>query len=394
MASTPSTPSGFQRSQTSSGRAKWQEQVSRDPLDEVVTTPMAESATPRPDRPEDPKTQSSTRGSGDPKSKRESSARASAGKKVTRQQMGAPIVPAGSVTGKSLILVIAIMCCLACLTAGAVYMIHQSAQEWRSGISSEITVQVEPQALDKPDVQPDVEVVLKEVEEFVKTQKGIDDVRIVPLTESASLLEPWLGKLDVLGKLQIPRLIAVKVQRDPPADIKALEAALEQKFKGVTLDDHRRWLKQIKTVTNSFAIGGLAILFLVASATIAVIISATRSALLSNREIVEVLHFVGATDQFIANQFAKHFFRLGILAGLVGAVAAIVIFFILPTVVDIIGGSSFTQAQTQTQMQNFIGQGGLGLAGYAIIASVVGVIAGLCMLTSRYGVSSILKSQR
>ena len=42
-------------------------------------------------------------------------------------QTTAPIVPAGSVTGRSLTLVITIMCFLACLTAGAVYMMNQSA---------------------------------------------------------------------------------------------------------------------------------------------------------------------------------------------------------------------------------------------------------------------------
>ena len=43
------------------------------------------------------------------------------------ESMTAPIVPAGSVTGRSLTLVITIMCFLACLTVGAVYMIRQSA---------------------------------------------------------------------------------------------------------------------------------------------------------------------------------------------------------------------------------------------------------------------------
>jgi len=45
-------------------------------------------------------------------------------------QTTAPIVPAGSVTGRSLTLVITIMCFLACLTAGAVYMMNQSANAW------------------------------------------------------------------------------------------------------------------------------------------------------------------------------------------------------------------------------------------------------------------------
>src|SRR5689334_19300022 len=56
----------------------------------------------------------------------------------------APVVPPGSVTGRSLTLVIAIMCFLACLTAGAVWMIKESADAWLKDISSEVTVQVTP----------------------------------------------------------------------------------------------------------------------------------------------------------------------------------------------------------------------------------------------------------
>ena len=51
-------------------------------------------------------------------------------KRPQQQNVTAPIVPAGSVTGRSLTMVITIMCFLACLTAGAVYMIRQSADAW------------------------------------------------------------------------------------------------------------------------------------------------------------------------------------------------------------------------------------------------------------------------
>ncbi len=124
----------------------------------------------------------------------------------------------------------------------------------------------------------------------------------------------------------MPRLIAIEIDRQIPPDIEALRAELAKQFKGVTLDDHRHWQRQIRTVTRSFALGGLAILLLVAAATTAIIVSATRSAMASNREIVEVLHFVGATDRFIAREFEKHFLRLGIRAGLVGAGCAMAVF--------------------------------------------------------------------
>ena len=46
-------------------------------------------------------------------------------KRSQREQKHAPVVPRDSVTGRSLTLVISIMCFLACLTVGAVYMINK-----------------------------------------------------------------------------------------------------------------------------------------------------------------------------------------------------------------------------------------------------------------------------
>ncbi len=295
----------------------------------------------------------------------------------------APIVPAGSVTGRSLTLVISIMCFLACLTAGAVYMMTRSADAWMKDIASEVTVQVEPRG------NADTEKTVREVVAFLEKQPGIRGVRPLSLEDSGKLLEPWLGQTDALSQLPVPRLIALELDRDTPPNLDTMRADMGKQFKGAMLDDHRQWQKQIQTVTRSFALGGLAILLLVAAATTAIIISATRSALVSNREIVEVLHFVGATDRFIAREFERHFLQLGIKAGLVGALSAMFIFFVLPASMQLLGGGSMTV----TELQRLVGVGALDPAGYVLLGMVVVVIAALCMLTSRFGVYRILNAR-
>lgn len=293
------------------------------------------------------------------------------------------IVPPGSVTGRSLNLVIVIMCFLACLTAGAVYMMNQAASSWLREVASEVTVQVEVR--DKTDIDKTV----REVAQFLGQQTGIARVRTLSLDENIKLTADWLPQTDTLNTLPVPRLIAVEVDRSTPPDFDAIRKSLGSKFKGVSLDDHRHWQQQIRTVTRSFALGGLAILMLVGAATTAVIVSATRSALSSNREIVEVLHFVGANDKFIAREFEKHFLRLGIRAGVIGAVAAMLVFLALPFAMQLLGGGTVTLAE----LQRLIGTGTLDWSGYVLLLVVVVVIATLCMLTSRIGVYRILNSQ-
>ncbi len=300
----------------------------------------------------------------------------------TREIANAPIVRADSVTGRSLTLVIAIMCFLACLTAGAVYMMNQSASAWLRDIAAEVTVQVE--AREKIDVEAQV----REVAAFLGKQSGIVSAKPLSLEVSAGLLEPWLGHSEGLKNLPVPRLIAVEVDRFNPPDFNALRKRLEQ-FKGTSLDDHRHWQQQIRTVTRSFALGGLAILILVGAATTAIIVSATRSAMAANREIVEVLHFVGATDRFIARQFQRHFLSLGIRAGIVGAVLAGLAFLGIPFAMELLGGGTASAAE----LQHLVGTGALDWQGYGWLCAVVVVIAGLCMFTSRIGVYRILHSQ-
>jgi cell division transport system permease protein len=298
------------------------------------------------------------------------------------QARSSQIVPSASIAGNALTVVIAIMSFLACLTAGAVYMVNRSAQAWVNDITSEITVELDP--INTADIEKKMTLVSL----FLAKQKGITQVKPLTAEDSAKLLEPWLGETTALSALPIPRLIAVEIDRSNPPDIALIKDALTQNFEGVTLDDHRRWQAEIKTLTRSAALGGLAVLGLVAAATIAVIVSATRSAMATNREIIEVLHFVGANERFISREFERHFLGLGIRAGLVGALAAAIAFLLFPILTHMLGGGIVTTAETE----RLIGSGELDIAGYFLCILVVFVVAGLCMVTSRLGVIRVLKS--
>lgn len=300
-----------------------------------------------------------------------------------RKSGHAAIVPPDSVAGSSLTLVISIMCFFACLTAGAWYMMNQSADAWLKDIASEVTVQVEPRK------GTETAQVANDVAGFLRKETGIVSVKILPDEQSRTLLEPWLGTSSALKSLPVPLLIAIELDRSTPPDLTQVNQRLSQSFKGVSLDDHRQWQRQIRTVTRSFALGGLAVLALVAAATMAIIVSATKSSMASNREIVEVLHFVGATDRFIAREFEKHFLRLGIRAGLLGAITAMAVFLAVPWIVQLMGGGAVTLAE----MHRLIGAGTLDTAGYILLLIVVVIIASLCMVTSRLGVYRILNTR-
>lgn len=295
----------------------------------------------------------------------------------------APIVPPGSVTGRSLIIVIAIMGFLACLTTGLVYMINRSASAWLHGVASEITVRIQPDGSAE-----EVDHRANDVAKFLNGVKGVTKVKLQTLEETGELVEPWLGQISSIKELPMPRLIELQIDRDNAPDIDGLRKTLTEKFTGVILDDHRTWQQQIRRVTNSLAFGGIALILLVAAATVGIIVSAARSAMASNRDIIEVLHFVGAEERFIARQFELHFLFLGIKAGIVGAGAAALFFIFMPFITDFMSGSG-----TQTEFHRLFGSGYLDIFGYVSLVLVVVAIAAICQITSRYGVRHILNLQ-
>ena len=149
------------------------------------------------------------------------------GKHVTKYaRTNAPIVPPGSVAGRSLTFVIAIMAFLAALTAGGVYIIFQAANTWTNNISSEITVQFQQRGGDATDAK------VAEIVKFLSDQNGVRRVTSYSREQSLKLVEPWIGKSDVLKSFAIPRLMAVEIDRDSPPDLSTLKKVSKQNIPG------------------------------------------------------------------------------------------------------------------------------------------------------------------
>ncbi|MGO9546405.1 MAG: cell division protein FtsX [Rhodomicrobium sp.] len=295
----------------------------------------------------------------------------------------APIVPPGSVTGRSLTLVIAIMAFLASLTASGVYVIFNAASVWTNNISSEVTVQVQSRGGDIGDAK------IAEIVKFLSEQVGIKHVRPLSREQSLKLVEPWIGKSDVLKNFAIPRLIEVETERDNPPEIGTLKKVMETKYPGAILDDHGLWRAEIHRLTRFLELAGITMLFLMAAATAAVIIAAATSAMASNKEIVAVLNLVGAEEKFIAKQFERHFLKVGIKAGVVGAGMAGFAFLALPYISERMSSTVAAEAE----IRRLVGAGSLDIGGYAVLVIVVVAVAAICKMTSRYGVRRILNQQ-
>ncbi|WP_320198775.1 cell division protein FtsX [Agrobacterium sp. rho-13.3] len=284
----------------------------------------------------------------------------------------APILPPSNIQGNALIVVIAIMAFLACLTLGAVSMVRATASTWQSQISREITIQI------KPEDGLDMNAALNKARNLALTFVGTREGTIMDEAATARLLEPWLGAGLDLSELPVPRLVIITIDESNPPDFEAMRSMLKAEIPQAFLDDHRTWVDRLVSMAHTTVMIGLGVLILVFTAMVLTVVFATRGALSGNRHIVEVLHFVGAESSFVAREFQKHFLKISLKGSGAGSALAAAVFLV----------AGFWQSRSLATPQSdqasaLFGTFSVGVDGYLGIFATMMVIALLTTVTAR-----------
>jgi cell division transport system permease protein len=293
----------------------------------------------------------------------------------------APLVPVDSAGGRALAAVIGILTFLAALCASGAELVSASSVQWRSAVAREVTIQVRPQ------VQRDPDADVARAADLARRTRGIEATQPFTKAESERLLEPWLGTGLSFSDLPVPRLIVVKLRAGEQPDLDGLRQALREQVPGATLDDHALWLSRLSTMANTVVGVGLGLVILVLVAAGLAVTFATRGAMAGNHEVVDVLHFVGADDDYIAREFQRRFFKLGLRGSAVGAAAAIAVTAILGWIT-----SSLKASPAGDQIEALFGSFGISWRGYITVVVIALIVSALTGIVSRLTVRRFLNS--
>ncbi len=224
--------------------------------------------------------------------------------------------------------VISAMIFLAALALAGLFSIHSAVQDWTQAVSGNLTVEIayeEGVDLDKK---------VKDAADFLQSIPGIEDVTPLDLAAAASLLEPYLGRADIIKDLPLPRLVEVKISENSSLDLLATAKKLSDTVPGARLNTHRPWLDKMILLARSVQMLAGGIMLIVSIATVIIVIFAARTGMVMHHEVIEVLHLIGAKDSYIARQFQNYFARLSFLGALPGLIIAIVVMQILSFLAD------------------------------------------------------------
>ncbi|MBL4907305.1 MAG: hypothetical protein JKX94_07635 [Sneathiella sp.] len=268
--------------------------------------------------------------------------------------------------------VISSMIFLAALAIGGLFSIHSAVQDWTRAVSGSLTVEIafeEGANLDKK---------VKIAAEYLRSLPGIEDAHPLDLDAAASLLEPYLGRADIIKDLPLPRLIDVTLSEGNSLDLMAVAKKLSDTVPGARLNTHRPWLDKMIILARSVQLLAGAIMLIVSIATVIIVIFAARTGMVMHQDVIEVLHLIGARDKYIAQQFQNYFARLSLLGALPGLIFAIVVMQILSFLADRLD-SSLISAPT------------LILEAWIALAMLPPLVALLTMWTVRWIVMGSLK---
>ena len=231
-------------------------------------------------------------------------------------------------TSRFLPWLMAFMVFLAALSLAGLFMLANAARTIDRGIENTITVQLPSSDNARADEQR-VEGALT----LLRRIGGIDKVEALDRAKVVRLLEPWLGSAARSPEIPLPLVIDVTVDRARGPSAETISAALQPYIPGVMVDDHAVWLHALVQALHSSEWVATVIVVLIGLASAATVVFATRAGMGLHRDTIEVMHFVGAEDEYIARQFAMR----ATLQGLKGAVIGIAL--AGPTLIALTAGS-------------------------------------------------------
>lgn len=209
--------------------------------------------------------------------------------------------------------IIAVMAFLATIALAGALLLNNVIVRWSNSLSGTLTIQV-PAASGAEET----EARIKRIVALLREEKGVSRVRVLSAAESAALVEPWLGRGAAAIGLPLPRLVDVGLAEDARVDLAELRRKVDAAAPGASVEEHQKWLDEMIGVIRWGWRLALVVVVLIFFAAAMTIVFAMRTSLRIHRAVTDVLHLIGARDQYIAEQFQRHAFRLGLLGGAIG----------------------------------------------------------------------------
>lgn len=254
-------------------------------------------------------------------------------------------------------------------------LVNSVVDSWNSSISGSLTVQIMPSAEELSEQEAGLRI--NKVITFFEGRQGVAKVVLMNDAKMQQLMSPWLGNQVDIKSLPLPNLLEVYLTSEQKFDYVSAATDLKEIAPYASIDDHRIWLNRLLKLASSVKMLALTVLIMILTVSVFSIFYATCTSLGIHKDIIEILHIMGAKDDYVARQYAKRGLYIGICAGVLGVALAL-------------GAFSLLHYVAEGMDRGLLGDVSLSFYGWVVLSSLPLWTALLSMVTSYYAVRRTL----
>jgi cell division transport system permease protein len=230
-----------------------------------------------------------------------------------------------------LVLLAALMTFMAIMFASGLYIFSNLTHHWRAGFENKITVEI-PAQDNKGNLIPQsrMDKLADRSASVLRNQPAVRNVELMNAKEVARLVEPWLGQNDeILQEIPLPRLITVRLNKREAVELTSLETKIRNVAPHARIETHKDWLESLIKFIGAMEFAAMIMTFLVLVTMIITVYGAVRARIAIHFDELQLLHLMGASDNYISNQFQRYSFVTSLRGGIIGAIAAVICLYII-----------------------------------------------------------------
>lgn len=214
-----------------------------------------------------------------------------------------------------------------------------------------------------------------EVISLVQATPGVMRVKKLKDSDILKILEPWLDSTAIPDDFPFPSLFDVETDSKINIDLLDLTSKLSKISQGVRIHNHANWYTSIAKISRGLFGFSVLLAALILLTVCATIIFITKKTLSIHKDVVKILQLIGAQDKYIASQFKRYYFSVGLKGSLISIILSM---FTIIGITYILGG-------------NWINLNNIRYLGISFCVPILVII--IIMLTSKSTVLYFLKNE-
>ncbi len=221
---------------------------------------------------------------------------------------------------------VALMCGLAALMLLIGLSLNRWITEQHGGLGGHLTIQI-------PDHGSHQQALVKQASEIVQKASGVQSVRVLAEAEVGRLISPWIGSTAILEDLPLPTVVEVALALDPNGgvDYDYLTTQLHALSPDISLDNRAIWVEKFSSFSRVTQAVIYALTLAILASLAGMMVFASRASMKLHAHTVQLLHALGAGDDYISRQFQRNALRLALSGAVPGALGAGILYLLIST---------------------------------------------------------------